>query len=921
MVSFLVRSFDLRPNEYRRFWIMAGYVFVVIASYNVLKPMTRSLFVSSLGPEQLPILFMILAAVVALFITVYLRISARVRLDKLVAVTTLVLTASLLLFWWLLKIELSSPLLYYGLYIWASIYGVLTTTQFWLMANYVFNLREAKRLFPLLTSAGLLGGIMGGYFTRFLVKTIGGTENLAFVCIGMLVIAFILIGMAWKNRDDSLETSRQGQSSKQATQSLRVLSELSGLIRGSRHLLFLVLIVALTYMVVQIADFQFIAFAAEEMTDKDELTGFLGFWLSNLSIFALLFQLLFSNAILNRLGVGGTILFLPVALLVTSFWVLLSYGLIPILAIKIGDGAFRHSINKVGMELMYLPVPSEVKKKTKAFIDMFVDRFARGAAGLVLLIAYSWLGLSIAQLSLLTIALVLIWIVLSIATEKEYVNSFRQAIARRRINIDEVPAVIKDDATINSLLLSLASRNDRQVVYALRVLKAVTGVELEPPVRPLLQHPSQDVRLHALRLIYDKGLQDLLPDVEALLQDPDPDVRREAVKLAIEFSQGTADRQINAWLHSKDTALRGATLRYLAEKPALANRFITHEVIASFMQEGPEGRAELAHTLGTLRSKHYLPYLRALLQDPDSDVKRLAIESVGRSKEGTLVQPLVDLLGERAFRKAARESLALFGTDVTGIIDGLLRNGKVSFACKAEMARVLGRIGSQESVETLLNHIAVEHESLRYQIIKALNKLRANFPDLDFDDRVDAALIAECDKYYRLMVSLHLANGPEDGNSGSLLHRSIQERLDDHLERIFRLLGLRYPPRDIYNAFAATTSKDKGIRASAIEFLDNILSKNHRSLLLPMVEEMSLDQIQVKANRDTAATVASRQEALGDLLQSQDMWLQAYTIYEIGKNGMIAEFLPDIEKAKNSDDVVLRETAELVLQRFAGRTI
>ena len=153
--------------------MMAGYSFVIIASYDILKPMTRSLFVYHLDADQLPLLYMLVALVVGIFVLFYIRFSSNVSLDRLIFWTTLFLAGNLLFFRWLLNLNLNSPLLYYVLFIWASIYGVLTTTQFWLLANYLFNAREAKRLFPLLTASAIFGGIMGGYFTRLLATGIG----------------------------------------------------------------------------------------------------------------------------------------------------------------------------------------------------------------------------------------------------------------------------------------------------------------------------------------------------------------------------------------------------------------------------------------------------------------------------------------------------------------------------------------------------------------------------------------------------------------------------------------------------------------------------------------------------------------------------------------------------------------------------
>ncbi|MDH3217539.1 MAG: hypothetical protein OEN01_14855, partial [Candidatus Krumholzibacteria bacterium] len=153
MNATLRKFIDIRQGEMSRTLIMTGYIYLVIFSYLILKPMTRSLFVKSLGTEQLPFVYMLVALVAGVVAAFYTQLATKIRLDRLINVTTLFLMGNLLLFWWLLAIEIKSAFLFFSLWIWASIYGVLTVSQFWLLANYVFDPREAKRIFPLLAAA------------------------------------------------------------------------------------------------------------------------------------------------------------------------------------------------------------------------------------------------------------------------------------------------------------------------------------------------------------------------------------------------------------------------------------------------------------------------------------------------------------------------------------------------------------------------------------------------------------------------------------------------------------------------------------------------------------------------------------------------------------------------------------------------
>lgn len=921
-MALLAKTIDIRRGERRRTLIMFSYLFLLLSSYYMLKSMTRSFFLVHQGATQLPIVYMLVAFVVGVVAAIYAKYSAKIRLNRLINYSTGFLIANLILFWRLLSIDLQASWLYYCFYIWVSIYGVLTTTQFWLLANYLFNAREAKRLFPILTVGAILGGIFGGYITRVLVKQIGGTANLALCCMALLGLSLMLVNLAWRCKDDSQERAAKKSSPAAEGGFVQVVSEVFALIRNSRHLAFLMGIIAMTVMVSQIADFQFNTYASKEITQTDDLTEFLGLWLSNLSLISLIFQIVFAGLIIRKFGVGVTIIFLPVAMMFASLWVFVGYGLLSVLTLKISDGAFRYSINKVGIELLFLPIPTEVKKKTKAFVDMFADRLARGIAGILLLVFYTWLGLSVAQISLVTLALVAVWVALGLAMRREYVNSFRLALEKRRIDADLLTTSITDEATINSLKKALASENDRQVVYSLRLLESVRGVDLVPWLRPLLEHPSAEVRLLALRILRQQSLASLTSDVTPLLKDPHLQVRREAVRFMTKVSHRPPAEILKQWLNDDDFNLRGAALYCAAEQPTVASELLDEKLLQSFMQAGKEARAQAAEALGALNDPLYHHLLEELLKDTDPEVRKRAIASAGRTRAQVFVPLLVGYLGSHSNRKAARQALATYGDAIGQTLGQYLKDDSTEIAVRRAIPRVLSQTNSQKNVQVLLDSLPQCDATTRHQIIKALNKLRARYPQLKFDRRVDQALLEEAHHYYRILAIWRHTNSPASDTSSAagLLKRALQERLDDHLERIFRLLGLRYSPREMYNAYSATQSNNRSVRANAVEFLDNVLRGDLKHILLPLVDELPTAQVLLNANGLLPVPMRSRRDALNSLATDGDSWLRACALFEIGESGLFEDFYSIIKQAQAEDDTLIRETADLVFERHGQRS-
>ena len=69
-------------------------------------------------------------------------------------------------------IPLGFDLLYPLLFILKAQYEILLGLLFWNLANDLFNTRQSKRLFPLITAGGVLGDIIGSFGTPILSQII-----------------------------------------------------------------------------------------------------------------------------------------------------------------------------------------------------------------------------------------------------------------------------------------------------------------------------------------------------------------------------------------------------------------------------------------------------------------------------------------------------------------------------------------------------------------------------------------------------------------------------------------------------------------------------------------------------------------------------------------------------------------------------
>ena len=99
------------------------------------------------------------------------------------------------------------------------------------------------------------------------------------------------------------------------------------------------------------------------------------------------------------------------------------------------DATLRYTVDKTTREVLFLPLPIELKHRAKPFIDVTADRFAKALAAILLLVLIKpWgLGLDWRRLSYASLAMTGIWVGIVFVAWREYRRAFRDSIGSRAI--------------------------------------------------------------------------------------------------------------------------------------------------------------------------------------------------------------------------------------------------------------------------------------------------------------------------------------------------------------------------------------------------------------------------------------------------------------------------------------------------------
>lgn len=912
---------------------MFAYIFLVISCLLIVKPVRNSLFLTRFGAAQLPYVFILVAVFATLLTTFYARYSARVRLDRLIRNSLLLIISNLLIFWTLLRFDYQSTWFIYGFYIWVAIFAVVTTSQFWVLANYIFNAREAKRLFGFIGAGGISGGIFGGYLTNYLAPAIG-TENLLLVCAAFLGICLFILLTVWREQKNERQTEQRAQRRKQSGK--KAQGNPFQILRNSKHIAYLTGIVGIGVIVANLVDYQFNTIAEESITDKDELTAFFGFWLSNLSIVSLGIQLFITSRILRSLGVIPSLLFLPGGILIGALAILFAPVLWAAILIKVSEGAFKQSIHKAGLELLVLPIPSDIKPQAKTFIDVFVDSIATGTGGLLLIIFTVVFGFTTANISLVILALVVIWIFLIVKIRREYVQAFRVAIEKRSIDLEDIQINVQDASLFDSLRNILGSKQPRQIRYGLDLIENVQNETFVPILTDLLHHPSADIRSAALNQLSGSSLASLKPQVEEMILDPAPEVRSSAIQFLVANTSQAQDKLeiIHQFLTHEDDRVRAAALLCASMSPDIsANLDISATIDRELTQHSntinPIIKISIARAIGLGKVQSQYHRLENLLDDNDPNVIEAASSSAGISGDQRFATHLVKLLGKPEMRKFASVGLSSYGDPVLTILQTSFSNTDTPWQVRLHLPRVIRFIGSQAAVNMLTQFLSEQNPLYRHQVIKGLTNLRKYYPTLDFDQPViETHIRNEVDDYINTTILLHFQNEMEDGAQAAprihqpdqksaqrLLVMALSEKRLLIQEQIFRLLGLIYPQKDMYFSYLGLLSKKADLRANALEFLDNVLAPGLKKQIIPLIENQTAEALYLFAREQYEPDIPDNDACLRILLYHRDIWLRCCTLFLIAHQ-KLADYQTDVQAMLDDENPLVRETARYTRQRL-----
>jgi AAA family ATP:ADP antiporter len=404
----------LSAREASHALLLAANVFVLLASYYVLKTVREALILSEAGAEIKSYSSAIQALLLLAVIPAYGFVASRITRSSLITWVTAFFISHLVIFY-----ALGSAGVHVGIafFLWVGIFNVLVIAQFWAFANDLYDSESGKRIFPIIGVGSSLGAWAGASIAAYLFDSFNAYQLMLVAAAG-LGVCIALTRRADRGARPVMQERTSGKGGFQLVLSSRYL-----LLIATMVLLFNLVNSVGEYMLGQmvVADAQAaVASGAIEKSDMGSMIGsFYARFFGWVNLLGLLLQVFVVSRLFKSIGVGGALFVLP-------FIALGSYGLMavfPVLGMvtiaKIVENSTDYSVQNTARHALFLPASREAKYKAKAAIDTFFWRVGDMLQAVVVL-AGTWLAFTTSNFAWVNIVLVGVWLVLITGIYREH---------------------------------------------------------------------------------------------------------------------------------------------------------------------------------------------------------------------------------------------------------------------------------------------------------------------------------------------------------------------------------------------------------------------------------------------------------------------------------------------------------------------
>ena len=841
----LKKLFSINPGEGSPTLILFIHFFAYVAISVTGSAARDAYFLNMVDRKYLPLMYLAVAVVLTLVIAIYNRLSKNRDLTLIVTISSLVFALSLLA----IQNHLEGWVIPF-LYIWKDVIDAITIIQFWLLANEVFDPRQAKRLFGLLGAGGALAAIIVGSSIKQFVS-IFGSENLLFVTIGFLGIVILMANLirpyrnVYKLQNQTRKKYEQKKSEKTFTPYLKSLA----------------IIIGLAAITSRIVDYQFKIIAVTTFPLQDDLVNFFGQYFAVTGIATIVIQLFVTSKLLSRFGILVAILILPVFLMLGSIGFFMTPILATVYLSKFSDQVFKFTLHNSSIQLLWIPVKNTIKTRLKPIIEGSIRAGLEGLSGVLIFIAVTVFNIPIHYLSLSIVLIAIYWINKSFPLKKLYVDALQSAIEKRQLNFEELTLDIQDQTMVNTIETALNNADESQQIFALDIIKDIPLTPWKQSLNRLMDKGNITVKKEILNISFND--KNIINDQRIIdLVRVDNDLGVDAIEIAGKRKLSDALPVINKYLGDSEMEKRivaAAAIRNIKpESSSEAKSLLINAFDSSNEKIKPLAIKQMSYDNEILPDDKLIQYL-----NDSSYVIRNAALSVAKTRRSPEFLPeIIHSLADPRSAIPARTALTIYNEkDVIKFLIQYLQDSNAQKSLVIGIIRTLKNYPTKQSIGLILSRINPKTPPIQAEAVDALIHLAREIPLEKEDIIITKDVLIKTARYaYEKIIALSQI---EDSKDNQLLRHFLQNEIKKSIPVIMKLGIIDKPetPIETYIQYVLNNESDK--LPYVLEFFENVFSKEESKIVNSLIDSISIEEKCIVARKRFNRLTTDLNEFLG----------------------------------------------------------
>lgn len=881
----------VKPEEQGQVWLMLAtgfFIGIFIATYQVT---AESLFLNKLS-DQLDRAFLVsgvLGIISTILFTFFQNRLKFVTLTISSIVLIIIATFSIYYFYHFADSGIQDATLFIMYCLVGPITAILLLC-YWGIFGRLFNFKQSKRIIGWIDTGQLIAIILANFLIPATSAFFPDTSNYLIVCnvsiVGSLLCLITIASRYTLARISTDATVRE------ETRFSKIFND--------RYIRLLSIFLIVSMVTFSFNQFTFQTLLNKQYPNQRDLTNFLAYFNGTIYALSLLMQLFVNDKILSTYGIRISLFVLPIVVAIISIGAVFSglffgfdavlnpqtyiYFFLFVAVTRLFNSMLKDSLESPIYKLLFIPLDSRFRFSIQTKVEGVVNESGRFLAGVFIFLFALIPFFKIIWVPIIVLGLILAYYGVIQNLYQEYKEKIKSKLEHAGEGQERLEVGYKQITT--RLESNLQVEDSAKAVFSYKLLEKIDPGKAGAWVNTLMKNTQESIKEFAQRKMNElKGLS--VSENYVIRLDKDKVANEKNV-----LSRNELDMILNSGGDIQKTRIQR-----LARSLDVNDRHYCAEL--------------LLHS----QNRENISFLIELLSDNNHKVRSAAIKTAVKRNDNEVITALIENLGQPEYTNEAMNALILVGEVALPLLDNAFyRPGQSSYVM-LRLVQIIGVIGGNKAKDMLWNKIDYPDKVVVSQVLLALGEsgFKAGMSQIS---RIKYAIESDIGA---IAWNLSALTEVGDNDESRVVRRALNREIQNDIEHIYMLLAMLYDTRSIQLVKENIDSGTAEGITYAIELLDVFLSEQLKMRVLPVLDDLSINE-KVKRLEIFYPRVPLDEKLVLKFLINRDFtqsnrWTKAAVLHQIGVQ-RIAEFNLDLIAQLFNPDMLINETAAWALYQI-----